>query len=627
MIKTAIDWAVSVVSPSAAVRRAHARKIERSYLGAESNRLNSQQRPKNRAADSELLGPFGADALRAWARMLVRDNEYAWSALEAIVSETLGTGIGVQSMLETEHGEDEEDTNENRDKTWREWCEVCDINGELTFDEMQVLAFREMVEAGECLIHFVTVPLKYRGIYRPVPLALELIEADRLAKDYDTYAINRNGADGQNRIVRGIEMDETGRPIAYWIYKDNPTAPWADLRKPERVDASKIQHLFRKDRIGQSRGVTWFAPIAGKVRDLGVYIENEIQASAVASCFVAAIKTEQPIDLGNPPTVDGVAGDTTDANGNRYGFLESGLMLNLKPGESLESANPGRPNSAAGPWIDLMLRGFAAGTGTSYESVSKDFSNTSYSSSRTSKLENRPRYRRWQNYWMAHFNQTIWDRFTDAAAIAGRAEFPTASELLEDRRAAAPVEFMPPVWEWVDVSAEQASSEASINAFQTTYADELGGRGRSWRRTFYQRAKEEALKAKLGLLSPADAMAQQAAGTGNQADAMAEQAKAQAGQITGDDPTAATGELAGLSTMQFNRNRKAIGKVLDELAAGEISEAKARVFLSGIGMAQESIDILIQDALDGSVDELPAATDEPKPAERKRDKNGVRIFD
>jgi hypothetical protein len=158
-------------------------------------------------------------------------------------------------------------------------------------------------------------------------------------------------------------------------------------------------------------------------------------------------------------------------------------------------------------------------------------------------------------------------------------------EILSDRRKAAPAEFMPPVWEWVDVSAEQASSEASINALQSTYADEIGKRGGSWRRNFYQRAKEERLKAELGLKTTTEKQVEQ----GNPA---AQQA----------DQPVATGELAGLSTQQFNRNRKAIGKVLDELATGQISEAAARVFLSGIGMRQESIDALITDALDGTVD-------------------------
>lgn len=593
------DSIIASLSPEAGVKRANARRILRAYQGAEATRLTANKRPKNQAADQELTGPFGADSMRAWSRMLVRDNAWAWSALESIVSETIGCGIGVQSAYENDEGEDVEDINDKRDSIWAEWCEVCDLNGQMSFNEIQTLAFREMVEAGECLIHMVTVPKNFNGIYRRVPLALELIEADRIATDRDNF---QHAASGENRIVRGVEINEFGKPVAYWIYPDHPASPYAIHRESIRVDAANVLHLYRKDRIGQTRGVSWYAPVVSWLRDLGVYADNELQASAVSSCFVAAIKTDTPMQ-----GLFGAEGDdTTDADGNRYEQLQPGMILNLNPGESLESANPGRPNSSSEPWIALMLRGIAAGTGTSYEAVSKDFSNTSYSSSRTSKLENRTRYRRWQQHWISRLCQPVWDRFCESAAYAGIESFPTMTELLADRRKASAVEFMPPVWEWVDVSAEQSSSEASIAALQSTYADEIGKRGGSWRRNFYQRAKEERLKQSLGLLTPTDAMSKQAAGTGEQAEAQAAKSMSEAGKPS---ESGATGELAGLSTMQFNRNRKAIEKVLGELAAGTISETKARVFLSGIGMKQESIDMLIADALDGTVDNLPEATE------------------
>ena len=63
-----------------------------------------------------------------------------------------------------------------------------------------------------------------------------------------------------------------------------------------------------------------------------------------------------------------------------------------------------------------------------------------------------------------------------------------------------------------------------------------------------------------------------------------------------------TGEFAGISTLQWNRNRKAIQKILQELASGQTSEAAARVFLSSLSLKDASVDALIADALDGQVD-------------------------
>ncbi len=590
-----IDSVIGFFSPAAGVRRAHARKVLRNYQGAEANRLTNHKKPRNQAADQELLGPFGADAMRAWARALVRDNAYAWNVVDTIVSNVIGDGITAQSTLETFEGEDVENVNDARDKAFSEWCEVCDINGELTFAEIQVLCQREIVEAGEVLVRLIkTSGKEYKGIARPVPLALELIEADRLSLDRDTFTVRASRESG-NRIIRGVELDDKGKPVAYWIYPEHPNSPYTVKNQmPERVPASEILHLYRKDRVGQSRGVSWFAPAMSWMRDLGVYVDNEIQASAVASCFGVAVKTESPVGSLLAPEGE----DTVDASGNSLDYLEPGMVVRLRPGESVESINPGRPNSASEPWIALMLRGISAGTGTNYEAIAKDFSKTSYSSSRSSKLEDRPRYKRSQNYIVWHLCQPVWDEFCNAAARDGNEHFPTSTELLDDRRGAAPVEWQLPEQEWVDPASEQTAASDSIAKYMSTYQDELGSRGRSWRATFYQAAKEKKLRMKLGLLTNEEQTSQMmAAQTGAEGPADEAQAEMQAG----------TSEWMGLSRQQWNRNRKALTDVLNGLSDGSMSTALATAQLSMIGMSQKNIDAIVADVSDGQIDNpLPA---------------------
>jgi lambda family phage portal protein len=682
MIGRLIDSLVSAVSPLSGLRRAQARKLLRSYQGGEPSRVASARNPKNQPADMELMGPFGADRLRAWARDMVRNNAYAWGVVDTIVSSVVGCGIKAQSTYETPEGEDIEELNDVRDKVWSEWCEVCDVNGQYTFEEMQAAIQREIVEAGEVLVRIVRTPENvFHGILRPVPLALELIEADRLAGDKDTYAA-RLSADSGNRIIRGVEVDDLGKPVAYWIYKDHPLQPYAFTRTPERIPANEVLHLFRRDRVGQTRGVTWFAPALSWIRDLGTYVDNELQASAVASCFTVAIKSHTPI--GNLFDPDGGTG--TDAAGNRQRYVEPGMIMELAPGEDVVGLNPGRPNAGAEPWIGLILRGIAVGTGLSYEVVARDYSQTSYSSSRTSQLEDRRRFRCWQQYLIRHLLQPVWDAFSDAAAISAIQGFATSTELLEDRRKFAPVEWQTPEWEWVDPQSEQTASEMALNSFTDTYQNVLGSRGRSFRSVFYQRAKEERMRKKLGLITPEERQQQiSAAQTQQAAQASTPEAAESAPANNGVDvaslalngaqvtslvdvitqvgtgampkPTAVavlkasfptlsdslvasiidpivpgaiaadgtpapvqqteqeqrqagTGEMMGLSTLQFNRNRKAIAKTLQELADKTISQTQAKVFLSSIGMSPENVDALISDALDGTVDtKLPESSD------------------
>ena len=595
MIGSLIDSLVSAVNPLAGVRRMQARRLMRSYQGAEPSRISNNRNVKNNPADQELLGPFGADRLRAWGRDLARNNAYAWGVIDTIVSSVVGCGIKAQSTFETVEGEDVENVNDERDRIWAEWAETCDINGQLTLDEIQALAQREIVEAGEILIRLIRLPSEtYRGIYRAVPLALEVIEADRLAADKDTYQAGINRGDG-HRIIRGVELDDLGKPIAYWIYKDHPNAPYAVSRTPERIPANEILHLFRQDRIGQTRGVSWFAPALSWIRDLGTYVDNELAASAVASCFTMAIKTDTPIgSLADP---DGQ--DAFDSSGNRIDALEPGMVMRLAPGESVEGINPGRPNTGAKEWITLILRGIAVGTGLSYETVARDYSQTSYSSSRTSQLEDRRRFRCWQQYLIRHLLQPTWDAFCDQAALSQLESFPSAADLLDSRRTSCPVEWLTPDWDWVDPGTEQQTAESALNSFTDTYASVLGSRGKSFRTVFYQRAKEDKLRKKLGLLTSEEKQIEVSA-------AQSGMGQGQAGSIEATKQ-ATSGVYMGLSTQQWNRNRKAIQKTLGELIAGTMSEAAARVFLKSTGMPDEDIEILINDTRDGAVEtELPA---------------------
>jgi lambda family phage portal protein len=211
-----------------------------------------------------------------------------------------------------------------------------------------------------------------------------------------------------------------------------------------------------------------------------------------------AIKTDTP--LGNLIEPDSIG--NTDSAGNSFTHVEPGMVMNLRPGEDVVGLNPGRPNSAAEPWIAMILRQIAVGTGLSYETVARDYSQTSYSSSRTSQLEDRRRFRCWQQYLIRHLLQPIWDSFCDSAALSSLPSFPTSSELLSDRRASCPVEWQTPEWEWVDPQSEQAAAKDAIESFMSDYQTELGSRGRSWRAVFYQRAKEQALKKRLGLMTP-----------------------------------------------------------------------------------------------------------------------------
>ena len=72
-----------------------------------------------------------------------------------------------------------------------------------------------------------------------------------------------------------------------------------------------------------------------------------------------------------------------------------------------------------------MLRSVASGCGISYESVSKDFSKTNYSSSRLSLLEDRNHYRSLQTYLIENFHSRVFDAWLEMATLSGALVLPS----------------------------------------------------------------------------------------------------------------------------------------------------------------------------------------------------------
>ena len=96
---------------------------------------------------------------------------------------------------------------------------------------------------------------------------------------------------------------------------------------------------------------------------------------------------------------------------------------------------------------------------------------------------------------------------------------------------------------------------------------------------FYQRAKEERLKAQLGLVAPE-----------------IQQAQANMGQMGPDGTPQPTGEMVGLGRLVYLNNRKAIEDVLKQFTEGTISQEKATVYLSQLGVSSVNAITLLEDA-------------------------------
>jgi lambda family phage portal protein len=404
MTMNPLDKAIAVVSPRWAMRRLQYRhaaqaldKRVRNFEAASKGRRTDGWRTSGTSANGETAK--GATLTRNRARDLARNNAYAAKALTVITSNTVGTGISGQAR----------GPNKARVKQaatlWQEWAETpaCDFEGRHDLSGLQSLVMETVARDGEAIIRF------RRDKNLKTPLQLQILEPDFLD-------ITRTTGDNGNPIIQGVEVDkDTGKAVAVWLYEQHPgDTGWLGKlslrRSSQRVPIDQVARVFRQDRAGQLRGVSWLAPIIIPLRDLDEFEDARLIAQKIAASF--AVFVHDATDAEMPGTSDGKDSD-------RLERIEPGIVEYLPPGKSVSFAEP--PSvEGFGEFVRGVLRKVAAGIGITYESLTGDLSQTNFSGGRMGWIEFYRNIESWR--WKMLIPQMCiptWEAFKDAARYAG----------------------------------------------------------------------------------------------------------------------------------------------------------------------------------------------------------------
>ena len=460
----------------------------RAYAAAAQNRLVAGWMAQSTSIDSEIRGSL--KALRNRARALGRDNDYAKQALRTVTNNVVGEGMVLQSQVKMQRGGKlDERTNSLIEMEWKKWArrKNCHTAGLLSFSDIERLAVRSLAESGEILIRTVMRPFGDSKI----PLGLEVIESDLLDDDLNGMA------DNGNRIRMGVEIDIWGRPVAYHFHARHPgdynlpnQATEVRRNQHDRIPASEIIHLFITERPGQTRGVSWFASTIMRLHQMQGYEEAETIAARASASLMGFIESEEGELRG-----DDVQDD------QRVTEFEPGVFKQLNPGERVNVPNISRPGSTFDPFIRSMLRGAAAGIGASYESISRDYSQSNYSSTRQALVEDRDNWRVLQKWLIEAFHQPVFEKWVDMANLAGVLNLPrfdVAPELYNMPR------WIPRGWSWVDPTKEVTAYKDAVRSGFMTVSDVIAQGGGDIEETFANREREIQMAADKGLIFDTD---------------------------------------------------------------------------------------------------------------------------
>ena len=408
----------------------------------------------NTSADAELA--LSLDRMRSRSRQMVRDSAYAKRAKTVVVNNVIGSGVGMQAQVGTTRGQLNAPLNNSIEAAWADWCaaDACHTGGVMHFGDLERMAIGQVFEAGEVLIrkHYRTF-----GESR-VPLGLEVIESERLAGDL----VEPGATAGLTNEVRmGVEVDSFQRPLAYWIKRSHPgdtRSMVADSQRYERVPASDIYHLRLVTRWPQTRGEPWMHAVLRKLDDMNEYTQCEVTAARASAAYFGTITNpdgEPEKDEGDQPIMN----------------IEPLTIQALAPGEEFQFHSPNRPNSALDPFMRAMLREVAAGCGPSYESLSRDYSQSNYSSSRLALLDDRDLWRVLQQWWLRSFRLPLHRVWLQQAVLASAIPGLPAGQYASDPGKFEAVTFKPRGWQWVDPTKEVNAYKEAIKAGLTTLTD------------------------------------------------------------------------------------------------------------------------------------------------------------
>jgi lambda family phage portal protein len=477
------------------------------HFGASAARELASWNPLAGSADADL--DFDLPTLRSRSRDLVRNHGIAGGGIQSIVDNVVGIGAGLAPTPDyLALGQSKEWAiawSKDVKSAWRSYAETtdCDAAHSLRFRQQTEQIFRAAMVNGEALV----LPLWLPDPNCRYSTRFQVIESDRLSNPY--------GRSDDEHLRAGIEIDDYGQPLAYWIRKTHPGDRYFGLMTTavidewERVPATtawgrpRVLHVHDKERTGQHRGKPILSAVLAQFRMLDHYQRTELQAAVVNAMVAAFIET--PLD--GQTVAQMLGGDMSDPRVVEYMALQRQFMAPLKgagvfqipPGSKLAPFIPARPSDKFAPFIEAVIRHIGAGIGLPLELLLKDFSKTNYSSARAALLEAWRFFlgrRKWlEDSWC----RPVYELWLEEAVSNGTVEAP---EFYANRFAYARSKWTWPGRGWIDPVKEAEAAQIRMDSLLSTLEDECAEQGKDWEEVLEQRAVEFTRMKELGLPLP-----------------------------------------------------------------------------------------------------------------------------
>lgn len=495
-----LDRVIGYFAPSIAVKRAEARASLQAvnklmgtavgpYNAAKINRMNMVRRT---IVKENEISPDQLGNLRAESWNLYRNNPSARKIVRSLEAKVIGRGLSPESLALDGSGQPHTAFRDRAKQLWMEVQSGFDSRGlpgkgGLSMKGLQKLALRSTILSGETLFRLRPVNAsKQKAAGIPVPLALQMIDAVRLADDSEVpLGELTNG----HTLFRGIELNPDGERVAYWLRTVPAYAAALQPGSVTRVPADKIGHLFIEEDIDQYRGVPWFAAAIIGIRDTSDLQYNVLKASAMAACVVGSYKkptgaSRLGLNASATPSIGTADGtDLTDADGNAITKIQPGMFVNVGSDGKFELHSPQQPNMNPEGFVQHLQRGTAtAFPGIKASTITGDYRNSSFSSERSADNDTWPEVQDIQDWFANSFCQPIWESILRAAVMTDYfAGIVSAEEFSADPGRFCGANWQGPIALSINPRDDAEAAKARIQGFSSSLQLETQKTNTNWR--------------------------------------------------------------------------------------------------------------------------------------------------
>ncbi|MCW5003526.1 phage portal protein [Enterobacter roggenkampii] len=319
----------------------------------------------------------------------------------------------------------------------------------------------------------------------------------------------------------GVRLDRNGAAVGYYVregdYPDSLAANWRYIPRELASGRPAMIHVFEPREAGQTRGANQFYSVMERLKMFETLQATTLQSAIVKGMYAATIEStldtraamEYIAGAGGNTGLDDyitqlVAGQV-DYYGSQPVKFDGAKISHLAPGDSLSLLTAQTTDGNYAAFEKSLLRAIASGLGVSYEQLSRDYSQMSYSTARASANESwcyfmgRRKFiasRQASQMFLCWLEEAIARR---VVTLPSRARF----SFQEARSAWGNCDWIGAGRMAIDGLKEVQEAVMLIEAGLSTYEIECAKRGLDYQEVFAQQLRESMERKAAGLTPPA----------------------------------------------------------------------------------------------------------------------------